>query len=159
MKNGFSVIIPRFGIEGIVHSQAAGPKGSTDNAQLLTHDAVANTLTCPTTGAQIRIFGKVIVRVSVEEAGQEAAQRSKLVVKLIEPRVPGLSVDPVEVQKVKVDVVPAVVDIPGVGKVKTNVGETNRVTAEMGVVSGDAVETKAGSTGGKGAGKKKGGKK
>ncbi|KAI8840365.1 hypothetical protein BJ741DRAFT_641874 [Chytriomyces cf. hyalinus JEL632] len=159
MKNGFSVIIPRFGIEGIVHSQAAGPKGSTDSAQLLTHDAVANTLTCPTTGAQIRIFGKVLVRVSVEEAGQEAAQRSKLVVKLIEPRVPGLSVDPVEVQKVKVDVVPAVVDIPGVGKVKTNVGETNRVTAEMGVVSGDAVEAKAGSAGVKGAGKKKGGKK
>ncbi|ORY48228.1 RNB-domain-containing protein [Rhizoclosmatium globosum] len=108
MKNGFSVIIPRFGIEGIVHSKA-----------------VANTLSCPATGAKISIFKKVIVRIQVEEAGHQAAQRSKLVVKLVEPRIPGLSVDGVPV---KVDQVPEIVEIPGVGKVKT-VGEDKVVAS------------------------------
>ncbi|KAJ3031722.1 UNVERIFIED_CONTAM: hypothetical protein HDU68_000657 [Siphonaria sp. JEL0065] len=117
LKNGFSVIIPRFGIEGIVHSKAVtASKDDSSSPELLEHDPITNTLSCPVTGAKISIFKKVIVRIQVEEAGHEAAQRSKLVVKLVEPKIPGLSVDGVQV---KVDVVPAVVEIPGVGKVKT----------------------------------------
>ncbi|KAI9352735.1 hypothetical protein BDR26DRAFT_815276 [Obelidium mucronatum] len=118
LKNGFSVIIPRFGIEGIVHSKALTSSSSANDddssPQLLQHDAVTNRLTCPVTGVTISIFKKVIVRIQVEEAGHEAAQRSKLVVNLVEPKIPGLSVEGF----VK-DVVPAVVEIPGVGKVKT----------------------------------------
>ncbi|KAJ3142637.1 hypothetical protein HK100_011927, partial [Physocladia obscura] len=102
-----------FGIEGIVHAKAASSED--DAAEFLTYDAIANTLLCETTGEKISIFKKVIVRVQVEEAGHEAAQRSKLVVRLVEPVVPGLSVKSLG----KVDEVPAVVEIPGVGKVKT----------------------------------------
>ncbi|KAJ3075851.1 hypothetical protein HDU99_001459 [Rhizoclosmatium hyalinum] len=123
MKNGFSVIIPRFGIEGIVHSKAVASDESSP--ELLQHDPISNTLSCPATGAKISIFKKVIVRIQVEEAGHQAAQRSKLVVKLVEPRIPGLSVDGVPV---KVDQVPEIVEIPGVGKVKT-VGEDKVVAS------------------------------
>ncbi|KAI8616572.1 hypothetical protein BC830DRAFT_1063292 [Chytriomyces sp. MP71] len=128
MKNGFSVLIPRFGIEGIVHSKSV-IAGAGD---ILIHDPASNTLSHPVTGAKISIFQKVVVRVAVEEAGHEAAQRSKLVVKLVEPQIPGLSVEAIG----KVDVVPAEVEISGVGKVKTE-GATNRVVAEVGVVKAD----------------------
>ncbi|KAJ3068868.1 hypothetical protein HDU98_008029 [Podochytrium sp. JEL0797] len=113
MKNGFSVIIPRFGIEGLVHAKTAS---KDENAPaILTHDPITNTLICPATGAKISIFQKVVVRIKVEEAGHEAAQRSKLVVSLVEPRIPGLSVEAIG----KVDSVPEVVEIEGVGKVRT----------------------------------------
>jgi hypothetical protein len=79
----------RYGIEGIVHTH---PQGS--EASVMTFDPDNDTLTCPTTGHVVRLFGKVQVRVVVEEAGHAAAQRSKLVLRLVEPQVPGLSVDP-----------------------------------------------------------------
>ena len=81
----------RYGIEGIVYSKVSGSEKS-----LLKHDPDHATLTCPSTNAVIRLFGKVKVRVIVEEAGHSAAQRSKLVVKLVSPYIPNLSVDGIE---------------------------------------------------------------
>jgi hypothetical protein len=42
--------------------------------------------------ASIKLFDKIKVLISIEEASVAAAQRSKLVLRLVEPVIPGLSV-------------------------------------------------------------------
>ncbi|RKO83298.1 hypothetical protein BDK51DRAFT_46976 [Blyttiomyces helicus] len=86
MKNGFSVLIPRYGIEGYVY---ASPTDSTTSP--FTYNGETNQLVSES--ATIKLFARVTVLVAVEEAGVAAAQRSKLVLRLVDPVVPGLSVD------------------------------------------------------------------
>ncbi|KAJ3051446.1 exosome catalytic subunit dis3 [Rhizophlyctis rosea] len=93
MKNGFSVLIPRYGIEGYVYASPT----SSPSASPFTYDADTNRLVAPS--ATIQLFMKVTVAVTVEEAGQAAAQRSKLVVRLVKPFVEGLSGTPEEAAK------------------------------------------------------------
>ncbi|KAI8908112.1 hypothetical protein DFJ77DRAFT_503502 [Powellomyces hirtus] len=116
MKNGFSVLIPKFGIEGYVYAEAAptplNTKASTTTTTAIqplspfTYDADQNRLVAraavgaagTTNGkegqeeeVEIKLFSKCTVIVCVEEAGG-AARRSKLVVRLVEPWVQGVSV-------------------------------------------------------------------
>lgn len=95
LKNGFVVIIPRYGVEGIVHlrTSANATSGASSPVDLV-YDPDRDTLTCPSTKSVISLFGKVQVQIKVEEAGHAAAQRSKLVVSLVDPKIPGLSVEP-----------------------------------------------------------------
>ncbi|KAJ3297254.1 exosome catalytic subunit dis3 [Borealophlyctis nickersoniae] len=85
MKNGFSVLIPKYGIEGYVY---AAPSSSV--ASPFTYNADTNRLV--SASATIKLFMKVVVSIGVEEAGVAAAQRSKVVVRLVEPFVEGLAV-------------------------------------------------------------------
>jgi hypothetical protein len=80
-------------MESIVHAKS--PDSNTDTT-LLIHNPDKDTLTCPKTGVVIGIFTKVIIRIKVEEAGHSSAQRSKVVLRLVEPQIPGLSVDRLE---------------------------------------------------------------
>ncbi|KAL3893818.1 MAG: hypothetical protein SGCHY_005620 [Lobulomycetales sp.] len=75
LKNGISVLIPRYGLESIVHF----PRGT--EVEL---DESAGTLTAGQ--AVLKLFGKVRVGICIETAGQ-GAQRSKLVLDLVEPAV------------------------------------------------------------------------
>ncbi|KAJ1562981.1 exosome catalytic subunit dis3 [Cladochytrium tenue] len=93
LKNGFVVLIPRYGIEGIVHITPKDAAAAAA-APALAFDADRDELTNAAAGVTLRLFARVVVRVQVEEAGNAAAQRSKLAVHLVEPVVPGLSVDP-----------------------------------------------------------------
>ncbi|KAJ3036866.1 exosome catalytic subunit dis3 [Rhizophlyctis rosea] len=93
MKNGFSVLIPQYGIEGYIY---ASPTASA-SASPFTYDAETNRLVAAE--VTIQLFMKVKVGVTVEEAGQGGAQRSKLVVRLVEPFVEGLSVKEGEGEK------------------------------------------------------------
>ena len=83
LKNGFSVIIPTYGIEGIVYAHG------TDNSftgQSSTTQLIWDNVT-------IKLFDRVKVQISIEEAGVAAAQRSKLKLVLTEPIIPGFSFD------------------------------------------------------------------
>ncbi|KAI9018441.1 hypothetical protein DFJ74DRAFT_699635 [Hyaloraphidium curvatum] len=86
MKTGFVVLVPRFGIEGIVHVSRAAGEPSTlvydEDEQVLRQDEVI-----------IRVFSKVVVQITVEEMGQQSS-RSKLVLKLLNPYIASLSPEP-----------------------------------------------------------------
>ncbi|KAI9098207.1 hypothetical protein DFS34DRAFT_102905 [Phlyctochytrium arcticum] len=88
MKNGFSVLIPKYGIEGYVYSSPQD--GDSKGASPFTYDRENNRLVAA--DGIIKLFSRVVVVVNVEEAGG-AARRSKLTVRLVEPRIPGLSVE------------------------------------------------------------------
>lgn len=77
LKNGFNVLIQKYGVEGIVFV--------TDAVQpfVLQENALVGQVT-------IKLFDKVKVNVAVEDAGQKAAQRSKVVLRLVWPKVEGL---------------------------------------------------------------------
>ncbi|KAI9354526.1 hypothetical protein DFJ73DRAFT_624014 [Zopfochytrium polystomum] len=85
LKNGFVVLIPRYGVEGVVQIR--------QDVATVEHDPDRDTLTCTATGSVVRLFGKVRVLIHVEEAGHAAAQRAKLVVSLVSPPIEGVSVD------------------------------------------------------------------
>ncbi|KAI8844251.1 hypothetical protein BC829DRAFT_363903 [Chytridium lagenaria] len=88
-RNGFVAIIPRYGIEG--HVRVVTEERSQET---YTFDAVGMTLTCKQSGHVFEIFGKVRVRIQVQEEGNASAQRSKVVLDLLEPNIPGISVVP-----------------------------------------------------------------
>ncbi|KAJ3012471.1 exosome catalytic subunit dis3 [Thoreauomyces humboldtii] len=87
MKNGFSVLIPKFGIEGYVYSSSDDASKGTPSP--FVYDGEQNRLIAG--DVEIKLFSKVKVIVCVEEAGG-AARRSRLVVRLTEPWVEGVSV-------------------------------------------------------------------
>lgn len=89
LKNGFSVLIPKYGIEGLVH---AGIGAAAGTQPLLVFSEEGGTLTAPADGVVIKLFDRVRVNVMVEEAGVDQGRRSKLVIKLVEPVINGLSV-------------------------------------------------------------------
>lgn len=76
LKNGFIVLIPKYGIEGIVHTNDS-----------MEYNAQAESLTSG--NIKFSIFMRVKVEVSVEDAGKQA-QRSKLVLKLVDPVIDGM---------------------------------------------------------------------
>ncbi|KAJ3333091.1 exosome catalytic subunit dis3 [Blyttiomyces sp. JEL0837] len=89
MKNGFTVILPKYGVEGVVHVRQ-----QDEGEPILKYDVDNDSLVHPSGKGSIRIFDKVVVRLQVNEAGAAAAQRSKLVISLVQPVIPGLSIDP-----------------------------------------------------------------
>ena len=80
LKNGFSVIIPTYGIEGIVYS-----KEMDQNKLKVGMNGIS------WENGAVNLFDKVKVKVSIEEAGVAAAQRSKLALALVHPVIPGFN--------------------------------------------------------------------
>ncbi|CAG8749730.1 9706_t:CDS:2, partial [Funneliformis mosseae] len=98
--NGFVVLIPRYGIEGIVYSSSdKAKKVSTDLnlAPLIVYNSHNNCLESVIDGKviSIKLFDKVVVQISVNEdliGGGEGGMRQKLKMELVQPFLPGLSV-------------------------------------------------------------------
>ncbi|KAJ3397145.1 exosome catalytic subunit dis3 [Lobulomyces angularis] len=108
LKNGFNVLIPRYGIEGLVYTsssplakeeeQEQEEKNSTNNNlkknffifdqknQILKTNEIYTK-----SKVEIKLFSKVLVRVIVEEAGKQS-QRDKLFIRLVEPVVLGFTI-------------------------------------------------------------------
>ncbi|ORX46323.1 RNB-domain-containing protein [Hesseltinella vesiculosa] len=82
LKNGFVVLVPKFGIEGIVYTNA---HDSPFHLEETSNQLVANDVT-------IKIFGHVKVQITVE--GDQDGMRQKMKMQLVEPVVPGVSVQP-----------------------------------------------------------------
>ncbi|KAJ3334711.1 exosome catalytic subunit dis3 [Kappamyces sp. JEL0680] len=85
LKNGVVVLVPKYGVEGIVYSSP-----DPDQPALLNHDAANNKLVSLNGEVEIKLFQKVTVQITVADAGEAAAQRSKLQLALLEPAVPGM---------------------------------------------------------------------
>ncbi|KAH6569232.1 hypothetical protein BASA50_002851 [Batrachochytrium salamandrivorans] len=79
MKNGWAVLIPAYGVEGLVYAEPASvpptTKGRQKSALKVSSDAIDT--------SAIKLFDRVHVQVSVEEAGVAHAQRSKLALRLV----------------------------------------------------------------------------
>lgn len=93
MKNGFIVLIPRYGIEGIIYSS----KDSKSASSVFTYDSKENILVSKT--ATIRVFENVTVQISISESGL-GGLTSKLSMKLIKPVIPGISVDSMDAKNI-----------------------------------------------------------
>ncbi|RHZ52885.1 hypothetical protein Glove_456g19 [Diversispora epigaea] len=108
LKNGFIVLVPRYGIEGIVYSStkksaAAAAASSLSSPTLqnfppapITYNVLTNCLESTLEDGQkisIKLFDRVIVQISVEEdLVGEGGMRQKLKLGLINPFIPGLSI-------------------------------------------------------------------
>ena len=80
-------MVPKYGVEGIVYTSP-----NPDDPPLLVMDSTANRLVSVDGDATISLFQKVKVQISVIEAGDAAAQRSKLQLRLLEPFIKGMDV-------------------------------------------------------------------
>ncbi|KAJ3216693.1 exosome catalytic subunit dis3 [Dinochytrium kinnereticum] len=90
-RNGFgaqipSFGVPKYGIEGLVRVVSEERSQET-----YAFDPVGLTLRCNLSGHVFEMFGKVKVRIQVQDAGNASAQRSKVVLDLLEPVIPGLA--------------------------------------------------------------------
>lgn len=83
LKNGLVVLIPKYGVEGVVYSS---PNADQEPLMKLTEQ---NTLITLDGKVEIGLFSKVKVKISVTDAGEDSAQRSKLLLSLVEPAIDG----------------------------------------------------------------------
>lgn len=85
MPNGLVALIPQYGIEGLIRWEEEQLKKAGFH-----FDPETSRLICLTSGRPIMsLFEKISIALSVEE--NEASQRQKLVVKLVEPSLEGIS--------------------------------------------------------------------
>jgi hypothetical protein len=93
----------RYGIEGFVH--ISDKKGTTSAQDPLVYNAAIDSLECPINGQVISLFRRVVVQLTVEiqssgssdnDLDEVGSMRNKLCVALIEPTIPGLSIEPTE---------------------------------------------------------------
>ncbi|KAL0075876.1 hypothetical protein J3Q64DRAFT_1773142 [Phycomyces blakesleeanus] len=86
LKNGFIVLVPKYGIEGIVYTTKVSGGSSP-----FVYNEENNSLDAPG-DVVIKMFGTVKVEISIE--GDENGMRQKMNMKLIEPYVEGVSALP-----------------------------------------------------------------
>lgn len=94
LKNGLVVLVPKYGVESVVYSAPVPGEPA-----LLNYDAEKNRLTSVDGSIHINLFEKVRVQITVSDAGDAAAQRSKLQLKLIEPFIHGMVPDDMQVEE------------------------------------------------------------
>ncbi|KAI8321346.1 RNB-domain-containing protein [Martensiomyces pterosporus] len=108
LQNGFSVLIPSYGIEGVVYTSAKGDKSkSTGAPAILDYDQESHMLVSPDKNSAIGLFQRVRVILQVDDAPVSAnvsSMRRKLSLRLIEPQISGLSVTPEELEVLRVTV-------------------------------------------------------
>ncbi|KAG0042097.1 exosome catalytic subunit dis3 [Gryganskiella cystojenkinii] len=106
LKNAFIVLVPKYGIEGIVYASAKAPKGTSAEShhaqQILVYNPETDSLqsTEPlaegeTPKTQVQLFQKVMVQISIDDdlkGGGEGGMRQKLKMDLLKPWVEGISV-------------------------------------------------------------------
>ncbi|KAJ1984510.1 exosome catalytic subunit dis3 [Dimargaris verticillata] len=68
LKNGFSVLVPRYGIEGFIYASTKASAGkSGDRKEILVYDATRDALVNEDTGIVIKVFDKVKVQIAVDK--------------------------------------------------------------------------------------------
>ncbi|KAF8940521.1 hypothetical protein EDD21DRAFT_380965 [Dissophora ornata] len=108
LKNAFIVLVPKYGIEGIVYASAKAPKtadGAGSNAApqpILIYNPETDSLQSTehleegqTPKKQIQLFQKVMVQISIDDdlkGGGEGGMRQKLKMDLLQPWIEGISV-------------------------------------------------------------------
>ncbi|KAF9581039.1 exosome catalytic subunit dis3 [Lunasporangiospora selenospora] len=111
LKNAFIVLVPKYGIEGIVYASAKVPKGSkaengsngpaAGQAVLVYNpdtDSLQSTEVVPEgepPKVQIQLFQKVMVQITIDDdlkGGGEGGMRQKLKMELLKPWIEGISV-------------------------------------------------------------------
>lgn len=89
LKNGFSVLIPRYGVEGFVYSAKTGMDPCLKLVDSSLHSLDDSVI--------LRLFQKVQVKLVIQETGG-SVQRDKLTLTLIEPAIAGMN-DELETSK------------------------------------------------------------
>ena len=89
MKNGFTAMIPEFGVEGFVYTTQASVSSSASANVKLEYDEESNSLIG--NDIAIKVFDKVKVRITIED-GDTTGRRAKMVLGLLEPVIPGMSI-------------------------------------------------------------------
>ncbi|KAJ2391829.1 exosome catalytic subunit dis3, partial [Coemansia sp. RSA 2603] len=100
LQNGFGVLIPSYGIEGVVYT---AEKGAAKPAAL-EYIRESHTLQSSDGGASIGLFQRVRVVLQVDDAPVSAnvsSMRRKLMLRLVEPHITGVSVPPAELQALR----------------------------------------------------------
>jgi hypothetical protein len=72
-------------VEGVIYSSPA-----TSDEPLMKLNAVKNCLVSLDAKIEIGLFAKIKVKITVTDAGEDSAQRSKLILSLVEPKIPGM---------------------------------------------------------------------
>ncbi|CAG8438807.1 8589_t:CDS:10 [Ambispora gerdemannii] len=90
LKNGFIVLIPRYGIEGIVCSSKSSL--SATPASPVVYNPHTNSLDSSLCDISIKLFNKVMVQITIDE-DLVGGMRQKLKIELLNPYIPGLSVN------------------------------------------------------------------
>ncbi|CAG8798490.1 12701_t:CDS:10 [Gigaspora margarita] len=93
LKNGFIVLVPKYGIEGIVYSSSASSTTKSQTTPLVVYNSHNNSLesVTPSGTVSIKLFDKVIVQITVDEDLVDG-MRQKMKMELVSPFIPGLSV-------------------------------------------------------------------
>ncbi|KAF9995574.1 exosome catalytic subunit dis3 [Entomortierella chlamydospora] len=110
LKNAFIVLVPKYGIEGIVYASAKTPRSTSGDSSssaaaphpILVYNPETDSLqsTEPlaegqTPKSQIQLFQKVMVQISIDDdlkGGGEGGMRQKLKMDLLKPWIEGISV-------------------------------------------------------------------
>ncbi|KAG0315372.1 exosome catalytic subunit dis3 [Dissophora globulifera] len=105
LKNAFIVLVPKYGIEGIVYASAKAPAGTTEDAApqpILVYNPETDSLQSTehleegqTPKVQVQLFQKVMVQISIDDdlrGGGEGGMRQKLKMSLLKPWIEGISV-------------------------------------------------------------------
>ncbi|KAJ2891382.1 exosome catalytic subunit dis3, partial [Coemansia aciculifera] len=101
LQNGFGVLIPSYGIEGVVYTTAS--KEATAVAAL-DYDKELHALVSPDKQSEIRLFQRVRVILQVDDkpvSANVSSMRRKLSLRLIEPVVAGLSIEADELKALR----------------------------------------------------------
>ncbi|KAJ2609274.1 exosome catalytic subunit dis3, partial [Coemansia sp. RSA 1285] len=92
LQNGFSVLIPSYGIEGIVYTTS---KDADNVASVMEYEKESHTLVSLDKTSTVALFQRVRVVLQVDDTPVSAnvsSMRRKLSLQLVEPQIPGLSV-------------------------------------------------------------------
>ncbi|KAJ1997477.1 exosome catalytic subunit dis3, partial [Coemansia thaxteri] len=100
LQNGFGVLIPNYGIEGVVYTTTK--EGTAPPA--LAYEQESHTLVSPDKQSEIRLFQRVRVILQVDDkpvSANVSSMRRKLSLRLVEPQIAGLSIDADELKAVR----------------------------------------------------------
>lgn len=106
LKNAFIVLVPKYGIEGIVYASAKVAKGegeaSATPQPILVYNPETDSLQSTEPLAegespkiQVQLFQKVVVQISIDDdlkGGGEGGMRQKLKMDLVKPYIEGISI-------------------------------------------------------------------
>ncbi|KAJ1964635.1 exosome catalytic subunit dis3 [Dipsacomyces acuminosporus] len=105
LQNGFGVLIPSYGIEGVVYTSAkTGKSQDTGAPPILEYEQESHALVSPDKESKIALFQRVRVILQVDDAPVSAnvsSMRRKLGLRLVEPQIPNLSVTPDELEQLR----------------------------------------------------------
>ncbi|KAJ1946814.1 exosome catalytic subunit dis3 [Kickxella alabastrina] len=102
LQNGFGVLIPSYGIEGVVYT--TNKEDSEAMVAALEYVQESHTLVSPDQSSSIGLFQRVRVVLQVDDkpvSANVSSMRRKLLLRLTEPQIEGLSVSPEDLNKMR----------------------------------------------------------